>query len=66
MRTTEDERRHSLLKRIQKRLQQWNTVEEPCMELDPLTRRELAQTFRAEIIKLSELLDRDLSHWLDA
>ncbi|WP_050756119.1 sulfotransferase family protein [Nitrococcus mobilis] len=59
------ERKRSLLKRAQKRLQNWNTINEPRAKLDSRMHRELAQTFRGEIMKLSELLERDLSHWVD-
>lgn len=63
LRTMESGRKRSLLKRAQKRLQHWNTIVGPRAELDPLMRRELTQTFRGEIRKLSDLLGRDLSHW---
>lgn len=59
------ERKRSLLKRAQKRLQHWNTINAPQPKLDSRMRQELTQTFRSEIMKLSELLKRDLSHWVD-
>ncbi|MDN5848485.1 MAG: sulfotransferase [Nitrococcus sp.] len=65
LRTTKGARKRSLLKRAQKRLQHWNTVIGPRADLASPMRRELAQTFHGEIMKLSDLLGRDLSHWIN-
>jgi hypothetical protein len=41
-----------------------NTYQAPRAALSPQLRAELVQCFRPEVDKLSELLGRDLSHWL--
>lgn len=65
LRATKGARKRSLLKRAQKRLQHWNTAIGPRADLSSPMRLELAQTFRGEIMKLSDLLGRDLSHWIN-
>jgi hypothetical protein len=40
-----------------------NTVRERRRPLSPQFRAELVQTFKEEVVLLSRLLDRDLSHW---
>jgi hypothetical protein len=47
--------------RVRDGIADWNT-EKP--RLDPHVRSELTQMYREDILKLQELIDRDLSHWL--
>lgn len=44
-------------------IQKRNRVRNP---VSPETRRELIAVFRKDILQLQELIDRDLSHWLEA
>jgi hypothetical protein len=48
-----------------KRVAQWNTIKVRPTPLDPTMRRTLRNTFAADVDKLSALLHRDLSHWLE-
>jgi hypothetical protein len=48
-----------------KRLARWNTIEVRPSPLDPAMRKILRDTFTADVDKLSKLLHRDLSHWLE-
>jgi len=48
---------------VASKLVELNTVREPRAPLSPELRRELVETFREEVLLLSRLLDRDLSHW---
>lgn len=49
---------------IRKGLRRLNTRAAPRPPLDPTLRRRLADYFRADVRRLEELLDRDLSGWL--
>lgn len=51
---------------IRKGLRRLNTRAAPRPPLDPALRRRLADYFRADVRLLEELLDRDLSGWLEA
>ena len=46
------------------RLARWNTIKMRPAPLDPDVKRMLRDTFAADVNKLSNLLQRDLSHWL--
>lgn len=48
---------------VASKLVELNTVREPRAPLSPELRRELVETFREEVLLLSRLLNRDLSHW---
>jgi hypothetical protein len=48
---------------VANKLVELNTVREPRAPLSPELRAELVQTFREEVLLLSRLLNRDLSHW---
>lgn len=50
--------------RVRKRLLDWNKVPAKRKPLDSRVRQEIIDRLRGEIILLSRLLDRDLSHWL--
>ena len=50
--------------KVRKRLLDWNKVEAKRQPLDPRVRREIIDRLRGEVILLSQLIDRDLSHWL--
>ena len=50
--------------RLRKRLLDWNKVPAKRAPLDPELRAEIIARMRDEIIMLSQLIDRDLSHWL--
>jgi hypothetical protein len=54
----------SFVKRLTKRLKRFNVVQTPRRPLDEKMRRELAEAFRGEIDKLSDLFGRDFSHWM--
>lgn len=56
----------SRLKRLHKRLIQWNTVPRRPDELSPALRAELRAIFAADVERLAMLLDRDLGSWLRA
>lgn len=45
-------------------LRDWNIKPMPKPGLDPEIRRQLAEYYREDIMKLQNLIDRDLSHWL--
>jgi hypothetical protein len=55
--------RTGYLRPLRKRFKKWNTKPVERNVLDPALRAEVADTFAADIEKLSKLLDRDLSHW---
>ena len=42
----------------------WNKVPAKRQPLDPVVKDQIIEQLRGEIIILSRLLDRDLSHWL--
>ena len=50
--------------KVRKRLLDWNKVPARRQQLDPRVRREIIDRLRGEIILLSKVIDRDLSHWL--
>ena len=50
--------------RVRKRLLHWNKVPAKRRPLDPRVRQEMIDRLRDEIILLSRVIDRDLSHWL--
>ena len=52
------------LKKLRKRVKSFNRAREQRREMAPETQAELRAYFRADIEKLSGLLDRDLTHWV--
>jgi Sulfotransferase domain len=48
--------------RVEALVDRWNAVSPP---LPPAIRRELTEFYREDIVALEELIDRDLSRWLD-
>jgi Sulfotransferase family len=50
--------------RIRKRLLDWNKVPAKREPLDPEVRRQIIARLRDDVILLSKVIDRDLSHWL--
>jgi hypothetical protein len=48
-----------------KPLARWNTIKVRPAPLDPTMRKTLRDTFATDVDKLSKLLQRDLSHWLE-
>ena len=50
--------------RIRKRLLDWNKVPAKKVPLDPAVRRDIIERLRDEVVLLSKVIDRDLSHWL--
>jgi len=50
-------------RQITSRLKRWNTVYTERQPLTPATRHQLQIEFLPEVEKLSQLLDRDLTHW---
>lgn len=55
----------SRLKRLRKRLIQWNTVPRRPAPLSPALRREIVAALGADVEELGKLLDRDLSSWTE-
>ena len=49
---------------MRKRLLAWNKVPAKREPLDPGVRQEIIDRLRDEVILLSKVIDRDLSHWL--
>ena len=49
---------------MRKRLLEWNKVPVKRQPLDPAIRQEIIDRMRGEVILLSKVIDRDLSHWL--
>lgn len=49
---------------IRKRLLDWNKVPANREPLDPALRQEIIDRMRDDVIHLSRVIDRDLSHWL--
>jgi hypothetical protein len=49
---------------LRKRLLEWNKVPAKRQPLDPALRQEIIERMRGEVILLSKVIDRDLSHWL--
>ena len=50
-------------RRFQQTLNRWNTRYQSRLPMAPETRLALQEEFREEVERLSELLDRDLTHW---
>jgi hypothetical protein len=50
--------------RVRKRLLDWNKVPAKRQPLDPLVRQQIIDRMRDDVILLSRVIDRDLSHWL--
>ena len=50
--------------RIRKRLLDWNKVPAKREPLDPAVRQQIIDRLRDDVILLSRVIDRDLSHWL--
>ncbi|HJY83139.1 MAG TPA: sulfotransferase [Candidatus Binatia bacterium] len=53
-------------KSLLKRLARWNRIEVRPAPLAPNMREKLRDTFAEDVAKLSRLLNRDLSHWLES
>ena len=49
---------------MRKRLLEWNKVPAERQPLDPGVRQEIIDRLRDDVILLSRVIDRDLSHWL--
>lgn len=47
-----------------RRLKAWNDKQIKPPSLDPALRRELTESYRDEILRLQDLIGRDLGHWL--
>ena len=60
----DDSRAVSAILKLRKRLLDWNKVPAKREPLDPRVRAEIIDRLRDEIILLSKVIDRDLSHWL--
>jgi hypothetical protein len=50
--------------RVRKRLLEWNKVPAKRQPLDPVVRAQIIERLRDDVILLSKVIDRDLSHWL--
>jgi hypothetical protein len=50
--------------RARKRLLHWNKVPAKREPLDPKVRQQIIERLRDDVILLSKVIDRDLSHWL--
>lgn len=56
-----------LRRKLSKKFFQWRRIKvktQPKPPMNPETRRKLLDYFREDILKLSDLINRDLSHWL--
>lgn len=51
---------------LRKRLLDWNKAPAPKVELQPALRDEMRAMYRDDVAELSDLLGRDLNHWLAA
>lgn len=51
---------------VRRQLKQWNTNYQSRQPIDPVLRRQLQAEFAPEVLHVSELIGRDLSHWSDA
>jgi hypothetical protein len=49
---------------VRKRLLEWNKVPVKREPLDPVVRQQIIDRMRDEVVLLSKVIDRDLSHWL--
>jgi hypothetical protein len=54
-----------MLMRGRKRLIALNQTAPPPTRISPEVQREIRQALTADVDRLSQLIDRDLSHWLD-
>lgn len=54
----------STIFRVRKRLLEWNKVPGKRQPIDPQVRAEIIERLRDDVILLSKVIDRDLSHWL--
>lgn len=50
--------------RVRKRLLDWNKVPAKRQPLDPAVRQQIIDRLHDDVILLSQVIDRDLSHWL--
>jgi hypothetical protein len=50
--------------KVRKRLLDWNRIPAKRQKLDPRVRQEIIDRLRDEVILLSQVIGRDLSHWL--
>ena len=50
--------------RVRKRLLDWNKVPAKRQQIDPRVRQEIIDRLRDEVILLSQVIGRDLSHWM--
>ena len=50
--------------KVRRRLLDWNKVSAKRQPLDPAVRQEIIDRMRDDVILLSRVIDRDLSHWL--
>ncbi len=55
----------TIVLKLRKRLLDWNKVKAKRKPLDPNLREKIIERMRDEVILLSRVIDRDLSHWLD-
>ncbi len=61
---SKDSRALTTIFALRKRLLEWNKVPVKREPLDPQLRQEIIERLREDVILLSRVLDRDLSHWL--
>jgi hypothetical protein len=61
---TKDSRALTAIFATRKRLLEWNKVPAKRSPLDPGVRQQIIDQMRDEVILLSRVIDRDLSHWL--
>jgi hypothetical protein len=50
--------------KARKRLLDWNKVPAKRQPLDPMVRQQMIERMRDDVVLLSRVIDRDLSHWL--
>ena len=50
--------------RVRKKLLAWNKIAAKRQPLDPAVRQQIIDRLRNDVILLSKIIDRDLSHWL--
>ena len=61
---TSESRGLAAIFRVRKHLLEWNKVEARRQPLDPGVRQQIIERLRDDVILLSKVIDRDLSHWL--
>jgi len=61
---SKDSRALTTIFKVRKRLLEWNKVPAKRQPLDPGVRQQIIDRMRDEVILLSKVIDRDLSHWL--